>query len=1499
MSGRWLYLPIGRIKLSMHIKYYILIALIVFTWQMYGQTTIPGGTINGATWTDAGSPYHVQGDLEIVNLTIEPGVEILFDGDYNFEITGLLAARGTYSDSIVFKSDPGNSSGWNGLFYNGSAVSNELRYCRIADASAQGGVNVESSTLLLRNCDVVYNEDNGLRVKDAEVTAYNCRINDNGMNGIYSDRYKTKLYNCIVARNNQQGIFVNSNNDSLVVINAVIVDNNSTGIFSNDGKVVIKNSIIYNNETQINYAGTAPLVSYCDVEGGYDGTGNITSAPDFLETDFYTLSNISLCIDSGDPASSYDDCYFPPSQGAARNDMGTHGGPAAGRWYNPLYVHPLIVDFGKVRRDSTKSIPVVVKNYTDTILTVSDITLTGTDADNFSADTASFALAVYDSLAIMVSFTPDRSGLFTADMEIVSDQGSENIGLSGTGVVPNIFISGDHLDFAEVALGDSLALSVTVTNTGTDTLKLFDVYTVTSYFSATPAYLVIPPAQSEMIDVLFKPDTSRIYQDTLAIRSNDPDPGENPSYIALSGTGKGPLIAVVIDSIHFNQVRVTEDSVVSFSIANLGNADLVVDTIYVAGIYNNAFRITDQIVPLVISPAAGSLDVAVEYKPDQRAYHEAVLKIPHNDLLADTIEIALTGRGIAPELTIKIDELDLGKVAVDSSKTSDFYVCNTGEVDLTITKLELREGNDDLFELESLLQTDPIIMANESTLVALTVAPQDTGYIWSTIYIGSDDPIVPYDSITVSAIGTAPLIWFESKTFDFGSVAMGTASKRNIPIENKGDATLFIDRRGVYVANKNGFSCPLPQDLVLKPDSSSDAIAVTFSPEDSVLYESNLVVISNDKNSSPDTIKLTGSGYDPSQPIIQVTPGDTLDFSKVTVQSSRDSTVEISNTGDKELSVTSLQLTGNSAFKIKSSDKTFDVQAKQKKTITITFNSEIPLGLKTDQLQIESDDAAGNSPYIVNLVGKSIKDESPASISMDPSSARLTAGKADTLKFIIKDTNTKIESAFISLRLGGEKHFIPEPQKMQASSGDAWHVPVSADMVTARGLEYVIEAYHGGTKTGFPVEGFEAPAALTVVIPEMTFPAQTLKNFYQMISIPFAVQNNDLAALFDDDLGSYDNKRFRLFDWEPEKETYVELTDMKSSLPSGKALWLITREEIQLDVADGISIPTDASYTVALHQGWNMIANPFMFPVDWLAIDPTNVLHYYSGQEWVMETIIEPFKGYAVYAVQDTIITIPPMEAEAVQKVAHAALFPQAVWYLQVSAEKGAYYDRHNYIGVYKEDSAASYYCNIPEPPVIGKAVSLYAMHPDLASRRFSTDFQMMGQQGYQFSLRATSNFAGKTAIHFNPVHIPDNFEWVAVSPALHMKYPKGKIYTESNDHRIDVFIGTQSYLTDNLHSYREVPRTFDLGQNFPNPFNPVTTIKYQVPRMTKVTLEIYNVLGKRVIVLEKDALREPGYYQIKWNGTNQKGVQVASGLYILTLQSEAYFKAIKMILQK
>jgi len=112
------------------------------------------------------------------------------------------------------------------------------------------------------------------------------------------------------------------------------------------------------------------------------------------------------------------------------------------------------------------------------------------------------------------------------------------------------------------------------------------------------------------------------------------------------------------------------------------------------------------------------------------------------------------------------------------------------------------------------------------------------------------------------------------------------------------------------------------------------------------------------------------------------------------------------------------------------------------------------------------------------------------------------------------------------------------------------------------------------------------------------------------------------------------------------------------------------------------------------------------------------------------------------------------------------------------------------------------------------------------------------------------------------------------------------------------LFLYEFDQLVDVPESNQPLPESFELSQNYPNPFNPSTTISYNLPRRSDVTIEIFNLLGQRVRTLV-DESQSSGPHQVEWDGTDETGSPVSSGVYLYRLKAGESVQSKKMMLLK
>jgi|GEM_PF-1936825 len=273
------------------------------------QTIIPGGYVSG-TWIAANSPFQINGDITIhadSTLTIEPGVEVIFQGHYRFIINGIINAVGTPTDSIRFTAAIPDT-GWRGLRFMTSADTSRLAYCIIEYGKATGGgvydkrgggiycnnslpeishcsirnnlaahygggicfYNVSNDSIFLTDCNITNNrttwtpghgagiyfngEDFFVEMQNC-IVSHNVSTNGNG-GGIYIG-YSTNantnvlsLSNCNVTYNqavNEGGgiCFYNVSNDSIFLTDCNITNNRTTGFSGYGGGIYFKGDDLF------------------------------------------------------------------------------------------------------------------------------------------------------------------------------------------------------------------------------------------------------------------------------------------------------------------------------------------------------------------------------------------------------------------------------------------------------------------------------------------------------------------------------------------------------------------------------------------------------------------------------------------------------------------------------------------------------------------------------------------------------------------------------------------------------------------------------------------------------------------------------------------------------------------------------------------------------------------------------------------------------------------------------------------------------------------------------------------------------------------------------------------------------------------------------------------------------------------------------------------------------------------------------------------------------
>ena len=125
--------------------------------------------------------------------------------------------------------------------------------------------------------------------------------------------------------------------------------------------------------------------------------------------------------------------------------------------------------------------------------------------------------------------------------------------------------------------------------------------------------------------------------------------------------------------------------------------------------------------------------------------------------------------------------------------------------------------------------------------------------------------------------------------------------------------------------------------------------------------------------------------------------------------------------------------------------------------------------------------------------------------------------------------------------------------------------------------------------------------------------------------------------------------------------------------------------------------------------------------------------------------------------------------------------------------------------------------------------------------------------------------------------------------------------------HEAEAAIGTSdsplfslnSRWVSSVEGHGDIPRFDRLGGSYPNPFNPLTRIKFELAHATAVDLRIYDMQGRLVRVLLTDEMVEPGVHEAEWDGRDHRGAGVAAGVYLYQLVTDSFTGSRRMTLVK
>ncbi len=657
----------------------------------------------------------------------------------------------------------------------------------------------------------------------------------------------------------------------------------------------------------------------------------------------FATPNTPLTIAAGGSA-NISVTFSPTTAGNASGSVQiTHdaaGSPTSaslsGTGTEPVISVPASLAFGNQRVGTTSAGKLLtITNTGNAPLNVSAITTTGP----FSTPNTPLTIAAGGSANISVTFSPTVAGNVSGTVQITHDAAGSptSVSLSGTGIEPAITVN-STLAFGNQRVGTTSAGNTfTVSNTGTDVLRVTAI-TTTGPFSTANTPLTIAVGASVNISVTFSPTATGNASGTLRFTHDAPG---SPTDVSLSGTGIQPEISIPT-SVAFGAQRVGVTSAPqTITISNPGTDTLDVSAITTTGPFstaNQAFSIA----------AGGSQDISVTFTPTVAGAVTGSLQITH-DAPGSPSTASLTGTGVTPSISVQ-PSLAFGNQRVGTTSAG--------------TTLTITNSGSDALTISALTTTGPFATANtpisipaqSSANITVTFSPTAAGPASGVLQITHDAAGSP-TTVTLSGTGIEPLISVDTAALDFGDQRVGTTSAGLVfEIRNTGTDTLTI----TSITTNAPFATSNPTPIVLAPNQTFRP-SIVFTPG-AAGQASDVVTISSDAASSPTTVSVTGRGVEPE---LAVTPA--LSFGDVRTGTSANLVLSVTNTGTSDLTITAAvaaaPFSNTDVFPIV-------IAPAASANLTVTF-SPTATGGAIDTLSIVSD--ASTSPTTVLLTGTGVE----------------------------------------------------------------------------------------------------------------------------------------------------------------------------------------------------------------------------------------------------------------------------------------------------------------------------------------------------------------------------------------------------------------------------------------------------------------------------------------------------------------------------------------------
>jgi len=465
-----------------------------------------------------------------------------------------------------------------------------------------------------------------------------------------------------------------------------------------------------------------------------------------------------------------------------------------------------------------------------------------------------------------------------------------------------------------------------------------------------------------------------------------------------------------------------------------------------------------------------------------------------------------------------------------------------------------------------------------------------------------------------------------------------------------------------------------------------------------------------------------------------------------------------------------------------------------------------------------------------------------------------------------------------------------------------------------------IGGIRGPSSDAIPFRRWPATIQIGHTLP---FPKATESADFRMVSVPGESSGIPVASTFPGQAAFED---WRVYTDDAEEVAYpIYLQQVDSDAGTGelffrpgRGFWALSTSAWEVAAQDLPSVTLDATtsqfFEIPLFTGnsvddarWTMIGNPFDFPVRWEDIVAANpitgddVLWDWTQNGYVAASVMQPYKGYYFFNRDNNpSLQMPcflePANGTTSEKPAEGT--PLVVT-LESVDEEGAPFGSSVTIGWHEEAEHQLDARDRFMPPAFFESSRITLVNEEIGMKYpfLDREYRPSAEESQTFDLeiksipgeRSTFNVQGLEEMS-QEVYLFD----LAEGRSYDLRdNPMVSIEPEKEFTRYRLALGDADFIAD--QEGKLIPEIFTLKQSYPNPFVDQTTLEYSLPEQEFVELDIYNVLGQRVRTLISEE-KEVGFHRVVWDGTNDVGDPVASGIYMYVFRTDSFQKTQKLV---